>query len=250
LESKIKSLSKNKKGLLGQKIRMIVKKITKILKAAQMPLIVLVLSLITFVLIRLYLTSTLPNITPILESICEGLISGAVFYFFTVTIPSVRQKKIAKNYAIQRYIKVKKDMLSALLLFLHKPNHDLVEKSARNYQSIREHVTRDDLYTIANDLTKDLVKESLYHLAQLKEILITLLAYDFVKDNSLLYQRIQSLNYWINQFHHNYDAYYTENDERNFSKTFVGFINEFLRGTSLVTGPRPHDDFIDLLENA
>lgn len=184
------------------------------------------------------------------QAILEGTISGAIFYAITVSIPTYKQKELAKRIAVDSYCQTKEDMLKILLTFLRKYSNDIINQSIRNYLPIRQHITQDDLYYLLNNLSTELVKEQLYYLDQLRDVLIQLTAYDFIRNNKTLFIRIKNLIYWIKQFSHNCNPEALRVNYDVTSKAFVNFINEFLRGSSNASGKRDQDDFIELLEHA
>lgn len=104
--------------------------------------------------------------------------------------------------------------------------------------------------SLKNSLTKSLAKESVYFLSQLKEVLIPLLTYDFVKNNKKLHQRILQLNYWINQLKHNIDLYILDNEGDEFPESFAVCMSSFLLGNDFIEKPRNKDDLIELIEHS
>ena len=190
-----------------------------------------------------------PVITEILDAIFLGLISSTIFYLGTTVLPQYRQKEIAKEYAIGRYIMTKVDMSRKLFNCCDKNflNDVNFENNVLNYNVMREALSKDDFYFIQNNLDRSLIQEILYDLNQLDVVLTHLLTYDFVKCNNNLYRRIMSAQYWIKQFYGCYEIWYAEDDRHDFSKSFVRFIDSFLLG---IDSGQKCDDFITLLRQA
>lgn len=216
-----------------------------------LPLIVFLFSLFAFYINLFYVKPIFPSLAVILDSIFLSLNAGSVFYFFTTTLPDIHQKKIAKEHAIIRYIQIKEAMLRELCGFLKKfPRNNIIKESVKNYEEIRKFISEDDLENLVNNLDKEFVKAILYNFSQLKEVLSNLLAYNFIKSNKILYNRILFLNSWINKFNHNFDLLHSINNQYDFSKTFVRDVNSFLLGYDHSYGSRRVDDFLQLLEDA
>ncbi|MDF2530038.1 MAG: hypothetical protein K0Q57_918 [Gammaproteobacteria bacterium] len=220
------------------------------LKALFAPLCILVISIALIILTSLYLVPYSNNLASILNTIWTGLLVGVIIYVITVTFPSQRQKQIAKFFAIDNYIAIKENMIASLLRFINKYDREVVEQSLRSYLPLREYITRQDWYDLQNNLTEEFVRENVYYLGQLKEILETLLDYDFVKSNEVLYKRIGFLKYWVNQFLYYCNPAYVNNNHYDISKDFAKFLWEHLCGANGITKARDNDDFLELLENS
>ncbi len=130
------------------------------------------------------------------------------------------------------------------------PDYKKIRVAVRNYDIAREILTDDDINNSINKPEKILVEDILYQLRQLKFILFYLSSYEFIKENNTLYNRILSLILWVDNFHHNYNLLYTDDDSYEFSKHFEKYIRDFLLGQSETSGQRKIDDFISLVEKA
>ena len=224
---------------------------SELLKASILPLSVLFVSVFILLLNHRYLDAT-SHFSVILEQISLALFAGSIFYFLTNTITSYQQKKIAKNFSLDQYKAIKIDIVRNLLSFLKKKriDHHRLKENINNYAVVREYITDEDRHYISNNLDKVLVKETLYYFRQLRDVLIFLASYDFVKSNDELYRRVRFLHFWVEQFHHSFDLWYADNDNYEFSKSFDHAIGEFILGFSFTEGQKVMDDFHELLEKA
>lgn len=219
-----------------------------IVKALKLPLLAFFISITLSISTALYFKPEFP-IDSILKDILAGINGGAVFYVITVIIPRFIQEQNAREYTLKRYVRIKEEMLEKLLIFLKKPNLEVVRKSANNYEVIRNYLKKDDLKGIANSLSEDLIKDYVYYLYQLKELLTSLLGYEFIKGNQELYEKVQKTNYRINLFQKSFELYYKEGEEKVFSDKFIAFMIDFLLGES--NGEvKEKDEFVEMLETA
>lgn len=200
---------------------------------------------------HIYFKPIYPNFAQILNAISLSLISASIFYYITVSYQKNKQKKIAKSFAIDTYCRTKESIFREISSHLTKrPDYKKIEIAVKNYDVARQLLTEEDIDILKNRPERIMLKEILYELSQLKTILVYLSSYDFIKENDVLYKRILYFLSWIENFHHNYDLFYTEDDSYEFSKFFEGYIRDFLLGQSVTSGERKIDDFISLVENA
>jgi hypothetical protein len=188
------------------------------------------------------------------ERVSLALIAGSIFYFFTNSLLRYQQKKFARKFAIDRYCSIKFEMINRLLGSIkgrRRISCTHLKDNINNYEIIRKCYITDSLRNeIANNLDRTLVKETLFCFNQLKEILAFLSAYDFVKSNDKLCERNFYLNLTIDDFKHNVDMWYSDNDTafyKIFDRVVIGY---FLLGFDLVDGEKKEDEFLELLKNS
>jgi len=226
------------------------KKIKLFVRVVWLPLFVLALSIVLY-------EFTNPNISRINKLVSEislALVSAAVFYFFTVTMPNVRKIKIAKKFSIEQYSSIKHQIITDVMQFLKKYplDNQKIKKYIHDYKKLREYLSfsEEDYYYISNNYTKQFSKEMANNLRQIKEIFAFLATYDFVQGNNILYRRIFYLNSYINHFLYEMELRYSDNNDYDFHKTIGDVIYSFILGFSIIEGYRDFDDFAKLLEDA
>lgn len=224
------------------------KKVVVILKALKLPLLAFFISATLSIATSMYFKPGFP-MDSILKDILAGINGGAVFYVITVIIPRFIQEQNAREYTLRRYTRIKEEMLEKLFIFLDKPNLEIVRKSVSSYEATRNYIKKNDLQKIRDNLSEDLTKDYVYYLFQLKELLTSLLGYEFIKGNQELYEKVQKTNYRINLFQKSFELYYKEGEEKVFSDKFVAFVTDFLLGDS-AGECKGKDDFIEMLETA
>jgi len=193
------------------------------------------------------------SILQVINQIVLALIASTIFYFIVVYFPKKKANQIAKDFVIETYKRTKISIIEKLI-WHNKRNVDYerINENYLNYVAIRKYINHEDIEKFRNygdpETFRNLNIEILFEYDILKHSLINTLSHNFIKQNQNAYEKINYIIQWIDQFHHEFNNFFHRNDDFDYSKSFCSFINEAIRGISIISGPKSADDFNEIIE--